>query len=122
MSEFWANKSLSASESIFDIRVRDDFDFWSPLDQQMLLLMTKLANWKHFEYLTPTGWLNLYTYLDYASLPCTPAYPAAMPTPNRACDDQLQALQIRQASQALSSGASSATGQAYRALIAQYLK
>ncbi len=122
MAEFWANKSLTASDSIFDIRVRDDFSFWSPLDQQFLALIAKLANYKKIDYVTPTGWLNLYTYLDYGTLPCTPVYPASVPTPNRACDDQLQSQQIRQAGQALNAGLTSETGKAYQRLIAQYSK
>ncbi len=93
ISEYWLHKSTSLSgfsgpDPLLDVRARDTFSFWSPLDQQFLSMMIKLANYKQFDYISAFGFFYWFNLIEYASLttPCPPVYPASNANQNSACD------------------------------------
>ncbi|MGH7960416.1 MAG: hypothetical protein ACRERD_01135, partial [Candidatus Binatia bacterium] len=47
------------------IFARDVYSFWQPLDQQFLRVMTHLAHFKQFEYVSPFWSRNFFAYLEY---------------------------------------------------------
>ena len=122
ISEYWLHKSTSLSgfagsgDPLLDVRARDTFSFWSPLDQQFLSMMIKLANYKQFDYISAFGFFYWFNLIDYASLtaPCPPAYPASSASQNSACDSAIQTRQNQGARQALDNRQLSVTGQAYQ--------
>ena len=81
ISEFWLHKSTDLAgfsnngDPLLDVRARDTFTFWSPLDVQFLTLMARLANDKHFDSISAFGHFYWFSLLDYSSLPasCPPA-------------------------------------------------
>jgi hypothetical protein len=125
IAEFWLHKSTTLSgltangDPLLDVRARDTFSFWEPLDEQFLGVMVKLANAKHFDYINAFGFYSWFTLVDYASLPapCPPHYPASSAAENSVCDSKIQALRNNQASQALGSGDLSPLGLAYKKAI-----
>jgi hypothetical protein len=126
ISEFWLHKSTAlvglttGGDSLPDIRARDVFSFWAPLDEQFLQMMAKLANHTHCDYISAFGHYNWFTLTDYNSLrsPCPPIYPATNSTQNSACDSQIINTQNQLAKQALAKQQLSPTGNAYKAVIA----
>jgi hypothetical protein len=124
MSEFWFHKSTSlvglteGGDSLTDIRVRDMFSFWSPLDVQAFQMLAKLANDKHFDYVSAFGHYNWFALTDYNSLQSAPVYPAANSTQNEAVDNQITSLQNQAARQALAANQLSPTGKTYQTIIA----
>jgi hypothetical protein len=124
VSEYWFHKSTSLSgftgaDPLLDVRARDSFSFWSPLDQRFLSMMVKLANYKQFDYVSAFGFFYWFTLIDYPSLttPCPPVYPAQNATENAACNAKIQTLRNQDAGRALSSGQLSSTGTAFRELL-----
>jgi hypothetical protein len=124
MSEFWFQKSASLvgltenGDPVTDIRVRDMFSFWTPLDQQAFQLLSDLANYKHFDYVSPFGIYYWFTLIDYSSLTIFPVYPAASETQNESVDNQITALMNQSATRTLADNQLSLTGKAYKAAIA----
>ena len=70
MSEIWLYKAIgndvlggvATTPNIFG---RDAFSFWAPLDQKFLEVMTKFAQSKGIEYISPFWTKYLFAYLDY---------------------------------------------------------
>ena len=124
MSEFWFQKSASLvgltenGDPITDIRVRDMFSFWTPLDVQAFQMLSELANYKHFDYVSPFGIYYWFTLINYNSLQTSPVYPASSETQNEAVDSQITTLMNQSATQALANNQLSLTGKAYQAIIA----
>jgi len=125
ISEFWAHKSDvlpqltgGGSDPLADIRARDMFSFWAPLDEQFLNLMGDLANYKHFDYISGFGFYNWFALTDYNSVQNPPVYPAANSTQNEVSDEQVTAMQNKSAKQALANGQLSIIGKAYQTVIA----
>jgi hypothetical protein len=123
ISEFWFHKSVAlvglteGGDSLDDVRARDVFSFWAPLDDQFFKVMAKLANAKHFDYISAFGHYHWFALIDYNSLPTPPAYPATNSTENAAIDSEIINMQNQLAKQALASQQFSPTGEAYQALI-----
>jgi len=126
MAEFWLHKSTSlagfttAGDPLLDVRARDAFSFWAPLDQRFLQLVMKVANYKHFDYISAFGFFYWFTLVDYGSLPsppCPPVYPATSSSDNSACDSRVQNIQNQAARKALADHGISPTGTAYKSLI-----
>ena len=124
MSEFWFQKSASLvgltenGDPVTDIRVRDMFSFWTPLDQPAFQLLSDLANYKHFDYVSPFGIYYWFTLIDYSSLTIFPVYPAASETQNESVDNQITALMNQSATRTLADNQLSLTGKAYKTVIA----
>jgi hypothetical protein len=123
MSEFWFHKSTSlvglteAGDTLTDIRARDMFSFWAPLDEQSFQMLSKLANYKHFDYVSAFGHYNWFALTDYNSLQSPPIYPAITNSQNEVVDNQITSLQNQLAKQALNNNQLSPTGKAYQAII-----
>jgi hypothetical protein len=124
ISEFWAHKSdiLSqltggGSDPLADIRARDMFSFWAPLDEQFLNLIGGLANYKHFDYVSGFGHYNWFALTNYNSLQNPPVYPSTNSSQNEASDEQVTTMQNESAKQSLANGQLSTTGKAYQAII-----
>ena len=123
MSEFWFNKSVAVvgltenGDSLEDVRARDLFSFWAPLDEQFVKVMGKMANAKHFDYMSAFGWYVWFSLIDYNSLSSPPVYPAASTTQNTTIDSQIMNMQYQLLKQALASQQFSPTGKAYQSVI-----
>ncbi len=123
MSEFWLHKSTAlvgfaeGADSLVDIRARDMFSFWAPLDEQFLQMIAKLANYKHFDYISGFGFFYWFALTDYNTLKTPPVYPPANSTQNEAIDSQITIMQNQLAKQALAKPQLSSTGNAYKAVI-----
>jgi len=123
MSEFWFQKSTSLvgltenGDPVADIRVRDMFGFWTPLDVQAFQMLSDLANYKHFDYVSAFGIYYWFTLINYDSLQSTPVYPAANGTQNEAIDNKITTLMNTSAKQTLVSNQLSQTGKAYKSMI-----
>lgn len=123
MSEFWLHKSTAlvgfaeGADSLVDIRARDMFSFWAPLDEQFLQMVGKLANSKHFDYVSGFGFYYWFALTDYNTLPSYPVYPPANSTQNAVIDGQITTMQNLAAKQALAKQELSPTGKAYQAVI-----
>jgi hypothetical protein len=123
MSEFWFHKSTALvgltenGDSLADIRVRDMFDFWAPLDQQSFQMLSDLANYKHFDFVSAFGHYNWFTLIDYTSLQAVPVYPPSTSTQNTNVDAQITTILNQAAKQALASGQLSPVGKAYKTVI-----
>ena len=123
MSECWFHKSTSLvgltenGDPLIDIRARDMFSFWEPLDEQFFQLMLKLADFKHFDYVSAFGFYYWFALTDYNSLQTPPVYPAANSIQNEVSDSNITNLQNQLAKQALSNNQLSPTGKAYQAII-----
>jgi hypothetical protein len=68
MSECWLEKirdnELASTDA--NVYVRNNWSFWGPLDAQFEQLMTAMANYKTFAFVSPF-WSNyFFAYLDYA--------------------------------------------------------
>ena len=124
ISEFWAHKSAVLSEltgggsdPLADIRARDMFSFWVPLDTQFFSLIGDLANYKHFDYVSGFGHYNWFALTDYNSLQNPPVYPSTNSSRNETSDEQVTNMQNESAKQALANGQLSMTGKAYQVII-----
>ena len=123
MSEFWFHKSNSlvglteSGDYLTDIRARDMFSFWAPLDAQAFQMLYKLANDEHFDYVSAFGHYHWFALVDYNSLQTTPTYPAANGTQNEAIDNQITTSENQSARQALNTNQLSLTGKAYQSMI-----
>ncbi len=124
MSEFWFHKSTALvgltenGDSLTDIRVRDMFSFWAPLDVQAFQMLSKLASDKHFDYVSAFGHYQWFKLIDYNSLQSAPIYPPVNSSQNEAVDNQITSLQNQLARQALNTKQLSPTGEAFQAMIA----
>ena len=123
MSEFWVHKSSALvgltenGDSLTDIRVRDMFSFWAPLDTQAFQMLSDLANYKHFDYVSAFGHYNWFTLIDYNSLQTVPVYPPASGTQNAVVDDRITTILNQAAKQALAANGLSPVGKAYQSVI-----
>jgi len=123
LSEFWCHKSVTLSgfnegaDSLVDIRVRDMFSFWAPLDEQFLNVMGKLAVGKHFDYISGFGHYDWFTEVDYSALKSVPVYPVTSKGQNDAIDAQITTMQNQAVKQAFADHQLSPTGKAYQAII-----
>ena len=124
MSEFWFHKSTSlvglteGVDSLADIRVRDMFSFWSPLDAQFFHMISELAIAKHFDYISAFGHYHWFALIDYNSLKTVPVYPPVSSSQNETVDNQITLMQNQSAKQALNINQLSITGKAYQYVIA----
>jgi hypothetical protein len=70
MSEAWLFKVRDSELPVTDstaIYERDNYSFWEPLDSQFLQLMSDLANYEQFLFISPF-WVNyFFAYLDYSA-------------------------------------------------------
>jgi hypothetical protein len=71
MGECWLQKERDSelahppSQTVF--QGRNTYSFWSPLDEEFLLCMVKVGQWKQFEFIDPF-WTDFYfAYLDYTN-------------------------------------------------------
>jgi len=123
MSEFWFDKSATLvgltenDDSITDMRVRDMFSFWASLDIQAFQMISNLANYKHFDYISAFGFYNWFSLVDYNSLKSVPVYPPLTDTQNTDVDSQITTLQNQSAKLAMSSSQLSPVGKAYQSVI-----
>ena len=123
MSEFWFHKSSALvgltenGDSLTDIRVRDMFGFWAPLDTQAFQMLSDLANYKHFDYVSAFGHYNWFALIDYNSLHTVPVYPPANGTENTTVDDQITTMLNQATKQALAGNGLSPVGKAYQSVI-----
>jgi len=123
MSEFWFDKSSSIvgltenGDSVPDMRVRDTFSFWAPLDVQAFQMLSDLANFKHFDYVSAFGFYNWFSLVDYNSLKSVPVYLPLNDTQNQTVDDQITTLQNQSAKLAMSNTQLSPVGKAYQSVI-----
>jgi hypothetical protein len=128
MSEFWFDKSATLvgltenGDSITDMRVRDMFSFWAPLDVQAFQMISDLANYKHFDYVSAFGFYNWFSLVDYNSLKSVPLYPPLTDTQNTDVDNQITTLQNQSAKLAMSNSQLSPVGKAYQSVIANQQK
>jgi chitodextrinase len=67
MSECWLNKSVDAKSTPSEVRARNPFSFWAPLDAYFIQTMEKLANYTQMAFLSPTGVEYFSAYLPYNS-------------------------------------------------------
>jgi hypothetical protein len=124
MSEFWLHKSTAlvgfaeGADSLMDIRARDMFSFWAPLDEQFLRMMSNLANYKHFDYISGFGFYYWFALTDFNSLRSPPVYPPTNSTQNAAIDALITNTQNQLAKQALAKQQFSPTCNAYKNVIA----
>ena len=65
ISECWLNKSVDAKSTPSEVRARNPFSFWAPLDAYFLQTMTHLAHHTHMAFLSPTGVEYFSAYLTY---------------------------------------------------------
>ena len=113
LGETWLYKALEAelvsggSEAAIntDIFRRDTFSFWEPLDQKFLEVISKLGNYKQFEFVSFFWSRYLFGYLDIAE------------TDTSLSTSALLALASQAAVENLIAGEISGTGQAYKDII-----
>jgi hypothetical protein len=113
LGEAWLYKSLAAelvsggAEAAIntDIFRRDTFSFWEPLDQKFLEVITKLGNYKQFEFVSFFWSRYLFGYLD------------VFETDTSLRTSALLALADQAAVKNLIAGEFSGTGQAYKDII-----
>ncbi len=123
MSEFWFDKSATLAgltengDSITDMRVRDMFSFWVSLDVQAFQMISDLASYKHFDYISAFGFYNWFSLVDYSSLKSVPVYPPLTDTQNTDVDIQITTLQNQSAKIGLSGSQLSPVGKAYQTVI-----
>ena len=128
MSEFWFHKSSTLvgltenGDSLSDIRVRDMFSFWTPLDTQAFQMLSDLANYKHFDFVSAFGHYNWFTLIGYDSLQTVPVYPPANGTQNTNVDEQITTILNQAAKQALAVTQLSPVGKAYQTVISAQSK
>jgi len=92
------------------------FSFWVPLDEQFLEMMSRLANYKHFDYISGFGFYYWFALTDFDSLRAPPVYPPANSTQNAEIDARITNNQNQLAKQALAKQQLSPTGNAYKAI------
>ena len=120
ISEFWPQKTLHGSDPESDLRARDMFSFWEPIDAQFLSFMAKLASDEHLDYLSVGQNYFYANYVNYASSPCDPTYPAPSQSANVSCDGQITSAETQLASQAITAGQLSSSGLEYKNTISTY--
>ena len=119
IAEFWPNKSLIPTDNYIDVRARNTFSFWAPVDQQFMPIMFKLANEESVVYLSAYNDYLFWAYEPYASLPCLPIYPSTG-TENLACDADILNAEAVTSERALGLGQLSSLGTSYAEDIATY--
>jgi fibronectin type 3 domain-containing protein len=70
MSEAWMWKVRNSELGVMtadEIRARNPFSFWAPLDADFLQTMENLANYSHMIFMDPTGSYYMWAYLQYNS-------------------------------------------------------
>jgi len=60
---------LSNMATQADMFGRDVYSFWEPLDSKFLEILTKLANYKGYEFISPFWSKYFFGYLDYETVP-----------------------------------------------------
>jgi hypothetical protein len=93
------------------------FSFWAPLDVQAFQMISDLANYKHFDYVSAFGFYNWFSLVDYSSLKSVPVYPPLTDTQNTDVDNQITTLQNQSAKLAMSGNQLSPVGKAYQTVI-----
>ena len=114
VSECWLYKSRSnelGHREHDELRIRNVFSFWAPLDQQFIQAMVKLATIKQMDFMSVNWSMHFFSYLDYDSTERACGGRCSFPELNR------QAYSA--ARQALRQGSLSDTGRTYSALIRQ---
>jgi hypothetical protein len=125
LCEFWFSKSSMAvgltdhGDPLADTMVRDVFSFWTPLDVKFLNTVAKLANLKHFDYISGFGLYNWFALTDYDTIILPPVYPPKNASENSASDTLVRNRQFQLARQALAARQLSPTGEAYKTIIAK---
>jgi chitodextrinase len=67
ISECWLNKSDDAKSTPSEVRARNPFSFWAPLDAYFIQTMQNLANYTQMEFMSMTGAEYFAAYLPYNS-------------------------------------------------------
>lgn len=88
-----------------DILRRDTFSFWEPLDKKFLEVISKLGNYKQFEFVSFFWSRYLFGYLDIAKTDTSLTTNALLGLANQAAVENLKVGEI------------SGTGQAYKEII-----
>jgi len=107
---------------------RSAYSFWTPLDEEFLQVLTKLAYYTPMDFISPF-WGNwyFYTYLDYSNISGCPYNPAANPPssgyPDATCDGSvLQSIETADANSIVwAGGPIDDTGEVYEQLMAGHL-
>ena len=75
IDEMWLHKSVSTEGPLFasgaNIRVRNDYAFWIPLDEKFMGLMAEYAQIYNVTYMSPFEGALLFAYLNYNSSTAT---------------------------------------------------
>jgi len=111
-----------------DMLGRSVYSFWTPLDEEFLQVLTKLAYYGPMDFISPFwGDWYFYTYLDYSNIPGCPYNPAANPPasgyPDATCAGTvLENIEATNAGAIIGDGGPvDETGQIYEQLIAGHL-
>lgn len=88
IDEMWLHKSVANEGPLFasdaNIRARNDYAFWIPLDEEFMNVMTEYAQIYNVTYMSPFESALLYAYLNYNSSTATLTDDQAMQTVDQA--------------------------------------
>jgi hypothetical protein len=90
----WLHKSVSTEGPLFasdaNIRVRNDYAFWIPLDDEFMGVMTEYAQIYNVTYMSPFEGALLFAYLNYNSSTANLTNDQAMQTVDQAASHNIQ--------------------------------
>jgi len=88
IDEMWLHKSVTNEGPLFasdaNIRARNDYAFWIPLDEEFMNVMTEYAQIYNVTYMSPFEGALLFAYLNYNSSTATLTDDQAMQTLDQA--------------------------------------
>jgi hypothetical protein len=94
IDEMWLHKSVSTEGPLFasdaNIRVRNDYAFWIPLDDEFMGVMTEYAQIYNVTYMSPFEGALLFAYLNYNSSTANLTNDQAMQTVDQAASHNIQ--------------------------------
>jgi len=109
IDEMWLHKSVENEGPLFasdaNIRARNDYAFWIPLDEEFMSVMEEYAKVYNVTYMSPFEGELLFAYLNYSS------------TAGNLSDEQTQQIEDQAASQDIQSNIISPFGAYYQNLI-----
>jgi hypothetical protein len=94
IDEMWLHKSVSTEGSLFasdaNIRVRNDYAFWIPLDEKFMGVMAEYAQIYNVTYMSPFEGELLFAYLNYNSSTANLTNDQATQTVDQAASHNIQ--------------------------------
>ena len=94
IDEMWLHKSVSTEGPLFasdaNIRVRNDYAFWIPLDDEFMGVMAKYAQIYNVTYISPFEGELLFAYLNYNSSTANLTNDQATQTVDQAASHNIQ--------------------------------